>query len=67
MKSLVVLGMASLLLTACGIGGAAIETAGNGCDWTDYILISQHDTFTPETAEQILLHNQTREVLCEGG
>lgn len=63
----IVLAASAVLASACG-GGPAIEAANqaiNGCDWTDYILVSQDDTITEGTADQILAHNETREDLCE--
>jgi hypothetical protein len=51
----------ALLLTGCGLTGRATDTA---CVAFGPIYVSQQDTLTDGTAEQILAHNLTGKKLC---
>lgn len=65
MKLFAPLATVTLLLSACGMSGAAIDRAASGCEWTRYITVSQFDYLSEETARQILAHNETRQEICE--
>lgn len=64
-----------LLLMSCGIntpGSSLFEkrieyrpvVVDTGCKWNNIITVSDDDVFTPVTARQILIHNQTYEKNC---
>ena len=63
MKLLIVLATVMTVLLSCGQSGR--ETDKQYCLLTDYIYISQDDDFTLRTAEDILVHNETRQSICE--
>ena len=63
MKLLATTLLASALLTACAPIGPATKTP-NGCDWTDFIMVSKADKLSDGTADQILAHNLVRQKLC---
>lgn len=50
------------LLISCTQSGP--ETDNQYCLLTDYILIDPEEELTPETASQILAHNDTKESIC---
>ena len=50
-----------LLLSGCGTTGPDNEY----CLLTDYIYIDKSDEFTPRTAGDILVHNETRKSICK--
>lgn len=58
-----------LLLMSCGLIGCVNRYETNTeplfCDIASPIYINEKDTFTPETAKQILSHNITGFKLCD--
>lgn len=63
LKSLLI-GAAALLVSACGTGGHATKVIDAGCYWAKPIFISSQDTLTEDTADQILIHNETGNKRC---
>ncbi len=53
--------LAVVLLTGCAKTGAGIDACG---PWKP-IYVSKQDTFTDETAKQILAHNLTGQKVCK--
>lgn len=53
--------MATMLLTGCATNGPVTSY----CTIAQPIYVSEGDTFTPETARDILRHNETWSKLCQ--
>ena len=51
-----------MLLTGCGGSGSVKDL--NGCDWVVPIYVGEADDLSPETARDILTHNELWERLC---
>ncbi|MCY4383628.1 MAG: hypothetical protein OXE44_10810 [Nitrospinae bacterium] len=48
---------------ACARNGIASKVL-NGCDWTEYILMSRKDELTKGTEDRIIRHNKRRKRIC---
>ena len=56
--------LTATLLLGCGTN--TVEKI-NWCDRDSLILIGVHDVLTPETARQILTHNDNFRAVCQSG
>ena len=56
--------MTTLLMTGCATNGPEIKIVDNYCKMADAIYISKDDTLTPDTARQILFHNELWQRFC---
>ena len=55
--------LAVMLASGCARNGIATKVL-NGCDWTEYILMSRKDELTKGTEDQIIRHNKRRKRIC---
>ena len=53
-----------VLLIVALLSGCATSGHGDFCDTASPIYLTYFDTLTPDTARQILKHNETGEALC---